>query len=724
MSLAELLVNTSTKLFVDNPDEFLAIFDENYFSNQDLINQIIQRLNGNDVTRIGEASAAGQIFLIGNWVVKVTYLCPPDIGTKSSYLQIICRQSQSGDIIFRVPSSYNNKLLLSAPAYITESLVSIILSSKKLRVYTDGFPHSPGFQYDKNNKAVFTVMELLQPLYPKLKNNTTSSVLQMFFQVSWALNAAQKMFKFTHYDLHAGNVMTRAKSPDQMLVYSLGNGDNMYIMSDFECVIIDFGLSRLETDKVMVISSSNFGPTGRKDVPNYQPDAMNFYEYNPYVDLFEFFNFIFNQIETRENLNIDPRLKRVLNIDYYKLNVNGLSERQIDDLIEATKNRILMGTWRANPSEIAKLDVANDIHPPCTPYEFMLKICDRVKAIQKEDNTPNDKISHFNRLRTIGVLVSNEIINYNNNMKIYPPVKEQPNMDTTFYPTVLSRGSGTKFDSIEIEQEITIEGVYIHKVIINQKLALAEGYKFNFDCCRTDIRSLMRSKNIKSGVAINASFFQIKGDFTPVGYYRTEEMTSDNQLDPMYSKFFAKLGITRRNGYLDISRDSDDMEKYDQVITSGPLLVWNGTALLNKENIEQLDNNIRIFRCRQPTNDREKEQQFLPMEDGTFNPNCNMSPGALAHAGELNPRTAVMIDANNMVTFLYIEGRDKRGPGMNLVQLADYCVTAGAVKAVNLDGGGSSQLIWRALGDTVIYQSNPQHDFGYPVGSILSLTKK
>lgn len=72
-------------------------------------------------------------------------------------------------------------------------------------------------------------------------------------------------------------------------------------------------------------------------------------------------------------------------------------------------------------------------------------------------------------------------------------------------------------------------------------------------------------------------------------------------------------------------------------------------------------------------------------------------PGFPIHASDLNPRTCIMVDNNDNVIVMQVEGRNKvcGGIGMDLFDLSKLCKNMGAKYALNLDGGGSSQLLWK-----------------------------
>lgn len=104
-------------------------------------------------------------------------------------------------------------------------------------------------------------------------------------------------------------------------------------------------------------------------------------------------------------------------------------------------------------------------------------------------------------------------------------------------------------------------------------------------------------------------------------------------------------------------------------------------------------------------------------------------PGELYHAGNPNPRSAIAITGDD-VYFIKVEGRDARtaqgkpGVGMDLAQLAEYCINVlNADFAINLDGGGSSQIVWKEENTNYITLSGGM-DIAYPVGSVIAFVKE
>jgi len=81
-----------------------------------------------------------------------------------------------------------------------------------------------------------------------------------------------------------------------------------------------------------------------------------------------------------------------------------------------------------------------------------------------------------------------------------------------------------------------------------------------------------------------------------------------------------------------------------------------------------------------------------------------------------DPRTAVGYTTNKHVIMLVVDGRSDESAGVSLPELAQIMSDLGCVEALNLDGGGSSQL---AVGNTFV--NKPSDTYPRAVPSILSI---
>lgn len=87
-------------------------------------------------------------------------------------------------------------------------------------------------------------------------------------------------------------------------------------------------------------------------------------------------------------------------------------------------------------------------------------------------------------------------------------------------------------------------------------------------------------------------------------------------------------------------------------------------------------------------------------------------PGFPNHASDLNPRTCIMKDENDNIIIIQVEGRHELcgGIGIDLFDLAILCKGLGGKYALNLDGGGSSKLLWKEKYNSVEYAGLNSYD--------------
>jgi uncharacterized protein YigE (DUF2233 family) len=107
------------------------------------------------------------------------------------------------------------------------------------------------------------------------------------------------------------------------------------------------------------------------------------------------------------------------------------------------------------------------------------------------------------------------------------------------------------------------------------------------------------------------------------------------------------------------------------------------------------------------------------VKDGKVNMTINPSSFI---ANEVAPRTAVAVDkTGKRVYFITVDGRQgDKSPGMSLKQFAEYLVSLGVDRALNLDGGGSTLMAVRYPGETSLKVANkPSDGFERGVSTIL-----
>lgn len=108
--------------------------------------------------------------------------------------------------------------------------------------------------------------------------------------------------------------------------------------------------------------------------------------------------------------------------------------------------------------------------------------------------------------------------------------------------------------------------------------------------------------------------------------------------------------------------------------------------------------------------DRWMDAQFMMASgpllvlDGKKNLTINTSS---SRAKEVAPRSAIAISKDKKTVHLItVDGRTSASAGMNLSQFADYLVSLGVDRAINLDGGGSTTMGIRKYGSNTVVLAN------------------
>lgn len=72
-----------------------------------------------------------------------------------------------------------------------------------------------------------------------------------------------------------------------------------------------------------------------------------------------------------------------------------------------------------------------------------------------------------------------------------------------------------------------------------------------------------------------------------------------------------------------------------------------------------------------------------------------------------NPRSVVGTNDDGTVIYIMtVDGRSTKSRGVSLSALADICIEMGMKNAINLDGGGSTALVGKTLGENTLYTIN------------------
>lgn len=720
----------TSNMVIEDMDKFIEKFQMDNYESVDEI-ALFDNIISDATSKIG-AGAIGTIFDIRgtNFVLKVSNICDPS--ATNTILKDMCALSKNGNIVFKIPYTPTNKTVVFAPNYITETIVGKIMSE-----CSPNFVKFRRFYFDHKTHRTFIIMEKLESMLPKMTSH--KRFLYLIFQVLHALICGQRKHLFVHNDLHAGNILVRQHTTKILNCYEIGNGKYLYTFFDYDNVITDFGYSRCETAENIIIPQIYV-----------DQDAMDSYLFNEYVDALSFLTYLAISIDSTDssikfNLsNSEADICRETLLFLYEMSLNNGKP-----FVDITTTNSLFKGWRVLASKLN--DFSGDVRIP-NPSELFQRLVTEFEHNQLPSilYMKPEKIHKY--LQTNELFVSNFQIYFGDivNVNFIPMPKSKLNpyflkyklgkdplttIDTKI--TINYIKNLDKIDPLKSIRRTTasynftlplsiVNGLrdfssqHIFQAIINQEL-LDDGYKFVLDCCRVDVRDYFKSSGYDSGVVINSVFFNLTDDFTPIGYYKTKGIEFDNPIPEKYEKFYAIVAVDE-NGRLKID-DYNNRYKYNQVFACGPMICKDGIGLFDDDNIITKDKDGSfLFLSKGMTSNKVSTLETINGITGQLHNSNDILPGELKHGGNPNPRSMLGIDAQGHIHMIRIEGRDRRGTGMDFVQMSQLCVVLGLQFSLCLDGGGSSRMAWKKAGQNVISIAGIDTQ-SYPVGGVFAFVK-
>lgn len=690
--------------FDKSPEDMLQNFIPDYLCDARYIEAIDRKTNKQK--RIGEKSSFGEVYPVknnDNIIVKITNIC----SQRCNFTRNQCAHTrQNDDILYRVP--HDCKELLSIPNYFSEGLIGIILSNDIMKKYTPSLSKTYAHQYDRSNTLSYTVMEKLHETWfmPSIKD-----IGYFLFQIFHTLDVLQELYMFTHYDLHLNNIMTRKNTKSYLSIYPVGDGNYIYFKDDKDYVIIDYGFSRIETEDIILKPSVMFMINGLEDHRNRNRfESVDRYEFNPYYDAYcLLYNFY---TELLKSSDLSPVFGKFVGHVCSEFFGGGFYDNGAI-LAEFDKRSIVKDYFRPIPELLSRRSESGEINPVLTP-----KALKHIVAKFITDNLQNGqnvlRMNDFKYyMKRYGVCVTGGIMNTSiikeDEIRFFNSVEARFKLET-FYPMNMIKENGNEPEIYDINTIIK-DDVFYHVCLFDQEKAINRGYKASFICCNIDIRNYMRKATIKSGIAINGSFFRIRDNYMPIGYSKTGKLLSEDEIVKEYKDDYQCI-VIRHDGRLDIASTGQKYSQHDQIITPGPQILKDGKM------VEKYTNNVQDkYYCRNPgENDNREDSMF---KDGKYN--CErITPSELKNLKPENPRAAFFTRKDGIIGFVYVEGRGAEGKGVSAKDLANICLSNDAINAISVDSGMSSQMVWRKRGEDVIYSTNDKHEYSYPVGNIIS----
>ncbi len=717
--------------------------------------------NNNDVTEnleekdlIGQG-AVGKVYLLDKVVVKEILPCSSNPNSALYQYCIDLINLKSEDIL-DIPGG-NGKRRYNLPNLLSEISIGMILGRMKESV---GFTPTLNSNISEDSNVYIKMQAnknvvqngILNPLL-KMTGDNPKSFIYMLFQISHALLTAQEKYKTTHYDLHIENILWDEWPKDKKyLSYPLPNTDERLVIPKNYCPYIlkisDFALSRLETRNSLVTPLIDTFP------------VKTYGEFHPSYDILSLIGTILIDNKYREAFD-----DLFNNLDIYKFMIIFslwvLNEKEIkikpdsnrDDLDQirdqiGNKYFTQIGTtqnkFNFRPKKEGDFVTYSNSKSLVKIVNFLAKVL-QTKKYALNSNSSNDKVIYLKRLNKYKEY--NYVSEYTPDINLknlpkktqtlgnYEEMKIDEMMKLRSYHVLTNLPPKEYNFTIEDKQLDTcpIQEHYMSVLFVDKDYI--KTHKFKLDCCKLDPANYML-KNDKIGFVINGGFFDIKGNYLPIGPYKDDySYIYNHEIPPEYKDVFRYVVL--KDNKLSIKKNYN---KGDQLFSAGPILIENGKLVFNSYE--------ERFGC---TDLKHSEGDVLSLDDDTITvsghykynsegsscfrefvsdvktyPRCDrIMPGELSHADNPNPRSALCILNNGDYMFITVEGRSNRGVGFDLYTMAkSILLSFPKVKTmVNLDGGRSSNIAWRTEKKDKVYISNPDHVYPYPVGNILTLFK-
>lgn len=727
----------------------------------------------------GKGGMASEVKVIPNspYVVKLSRPC---LASRDD-LKLQCKHLKDDDAIRKIP--YGDKMLIELPNFLSESIIGGYMGRLVNARYTLHYMHVLGSWIDVSEETSYLVL-------PQLKTDlreiirSVEDIYLLLFQTSQGLTAGQEMDKFTHNDLHAGNILyeevpVNIRGIKYPIVIHSDTDDspriaNVYVKNrGYISKIADYGLARMETESFVI--------NGLIDTYPIRHHAV----FDRSVDIVSIVSSLFIMPTMKD---YDSHIRYVLGNSYDKVR---------DDILQIvfgplTFNQILTKYFPNHPKywrpasakrKIVYFDI-NDMHT------ITRRLAERLvdyNVAEVYDNTRHYQAYELLPLPQYSLLYpwrveSPELRDLDPVIRLSPTSIVEGFDATPIAPGILLESLKIKYNSTIKEWEMTptkneinecpIKTQYVHILYLNLERASEAGYRLSQECCKLDTMSYISDK---FGVAINGTYFDIHGSFFPIGPFKlkkdpfprgkTTNATWRQNL-PIPDAYKNDYGmvivpplesnndprIVRYSNAIPLVANIYGSDDSTGLFLAGPLLVENGVKVIDQAMLERTESfgifEAQKYKCNIEKGNTSKVIINKPYNVYTQRPtgmgigcvstekipgtvmNCDqISPGELSHISNPNPRTMLLTrkndDGKGSLALVYFEGRDSRGMGVNAEEMASFASSIGAIDAINLDGGRSSAISWRTEENPEqVFTANVTQKEFYPVGNILAVVKQ
>lgn len=448
---------------------------------------------------------------------------------------------------------HGDKTLLELNSVLIEGTIGAVLNS--LIKYTPHFVRIDGTYYSAFHQQSFMVMEKLGPNATTITDRTT--FVQMLFQVLFSLYVAQTVNRFVHFDLHFGNILMLHPKDGKVKkhTYRVPTEDfgwtNVSIKDPvIDCRIIDFGLSRLEKDGVIV---------------NQTYDSLSgedYGQFNPYYDVAILYG----------------------SLRFFK---------QDDPMVEVFANMLFKERKIPDGHTLESLDEFFDRFRP-TPAFF--------------ETFRNELATVFIVLRRfVGYMIEKGMMEKSTNYSQTLEWDINPRDMTSFENTLQETHDGINVSKTLVSDRMDIEGERwpdMYMIQFDSERLFNEGARFRTVCCKLDPATYLKHHR---GVAINGA--DSARFYSPAGAYRQaldDIVFESNVPTQVESKWHG--WVTIDGGRVGIEKTPN--HSTNDMFQCGPWLVQDGKQVMTSDVLDTAvipNTRTRLFHCNEGANNHGRD---------------------------------------------------------------------------------------------------------------------
>ena len=661
------------------------------------------------------------------------------------------------NIIYTTPQP--PQLIVSLPDTVSENVIAYFLN--KISSISPNFVKNYGMIW-KDDKTYAFVEKLKTDIFSKEVLQTGENLVIAILQYLHGLSVAQQTYYFTHNDCHLENILYKdeAKTNWNKVYLKVCNDSFSKKHTTHEFYVKNPGWNIKINDYGFSILSHTKSKKSYVGIPN---NLRNFNKFSHCVDYLTLFGCLFY-------LGFTSHGSESLTYKMRKMRKFIKNDKFLAELAELNgfKNPYFLFFHIVCPSLFKKnmtveklTDNMNMIYNKKNyyrPYKNYIFLNPQLFE------TPDQAFINLANLRYpkgVNIVTRNEELHTNKVVREYKdyrviynnkpfPKKLAIAKEIVISPHIIYRrleyrnkkagyNIGDSINSCDLKQIVHVSEI--------KAGATKNGFNFVSECCGMSVSEILEKRN-KYGVVVNGLFFDILKTNYPLGYYKDKNFDGVyKDIPEEYRSFYAVIAWSNKaknNLFIEplsfLKEPEKLAKKYDFFGICGPLLIYDKWQFSEKDMVIS-DYNINIFQCVKPNDDThskilksgisvKKCENGKLVDRKTRKPylNCDqIRPGELSHGGNVNPRTAIAYNpVKKSIYFIVIEGRNMRGGGQDFIEMVKTIkrIDPGITRAVNLDGGMSSNMVFREVGKNYINIINPDKASPYLIGNAFGIVSK